>query len=29
LHGHSRAGEHWSSTHDVRRSADDGCAHMV
>ena len=27
LHGHARAGEHWSSTHDVRRSADDGCAH--
>lgn len=29
LHGHTRAGEHWSSTHDVRRCADDGCAHMV
>ena len=29
LHGHARTGENWSSTHDVRRSADDGCTHMV
>ena len=24
LHGHGRAGEYWSPTHDVRRSAVDG-----
>ena len=29
LHRHARTGEYRSSTHDVRRSADDRCAHMV
>ena len=29
LHGHARTGEYRSSTHDVQRSADDRCAHMV
>lgn len=29
LHGHARPGEYWSSTHDVRRSVDDGYAHTV
>ena len=29
LHGHARTGEYRSSTHDIRRSADDRCAHMV
>jgi len=28
-HLHVRAGEHRSSTHDFRRSADDGYAHVV